>query len=214
MKLHRDLKITQKTAWLLMHEIRETYDDSLADAFGGAIEVDETYMGGLEKNKHETRKLHAGRGRTGKSIVVGVIERRSKKVKAKVIENTKRKTLYGYISENVEEGSNVFTDDFRRYRNLKDYFHRYVKHSEGEYMNEMTHINGIKSFWLMLKRAHKGTYHRVSVKHLGRYVQEFAVRHNLRKLDTIDQIASITKNMGGKQLKCEGLVSGEEGRLN
>lgn len=131
-----------------------------------------------------------------------------------MIESTKRKTLHGYISENVEEGSNVFTDDFRSYRNLKDYFHRYVKHSEGEYMNEMAHINGIKSFWLMLKRAHKGTYHRMSVKHLGRYVQEFAGRHNLRKLDTIDQIASITKNMGGKQLKCEGLVSGEEGRLN
>lgn len=81
-------------------------------------------------------------------------------------------------------------------------------------MNEMAHINGIESFWLMLKRAHKGTYHRMSVKHLGRYVQEFAGRHNLRKQDTIDQIASITKNMGGKQLKCEGLVSGEDGRLN
>ena len=89
----------------------------------------------------------------------------------------------------------MFTDDFGSYRNLKDYFHQYVRHSAGEYVSEQAHINGIESFWSMLKRVHKGTYHKFSVKHLGRYVQEFAGRHNIRELDAIDQMEHLARNM-------------------
>ena len=101
-------------------------------------------------------------------------------MKAKVIENTKRKTLHNIIHDNVESGLTVFTDDFESYKNLKGVCHQYVKNSAGEYVNEMVHINGIESFWAMLKRGQKGADHKFSVKHLDKYVLEFSGRHNIR----------------------------------
>ena len=197
MKLHRELGVTQKTAWFMLNRIRESFE--LGDRMlCGTVEVDETFIGGLERNKHESKKLHAGRGGTGKSIVVGAKERESKKIRAEVIDDTRRSTLHGFIGENVASGSTVNTDDFRSYERLDGYDHNSVRHSVGEYVSEQAHINGIESFWSMLKRAHKGTFHKISNKHLGRYVQEFAGRHNFRELDTIDQMESVARSMEGK----------------
>ncbi len=213
MKLHRDLNITQKSAWFMLHRLREAYSQN-RDMFDGIVEVDETFIGGLEKNKHKDRKLNAGRGGVGKSIVVGAKERESRKVRAQVIENTRRKTLHGFIEDNVEPGSVVNTDDFKSYEKLDGYDHQFVKHSVGEYVNEMAHNNGVESFWSMLKRAHKGTYHKFSKKHLHRYVNEFVVRHNVREMDTIGQMEIIVAGMVGRRIMYKELVSGEDGRLD
>ena len=213
MKLHRDLKITQKSAWHLMHRLRKTFEVN-GTRLEGIFEVDETYIGGFEKNKHESQKLKAGRGTVGKTAVVGAKHRASNQVTAKVIENTDKSTLHDFIRDHVEEGSKVFTDDHKSYRELKNYYHQYVTHSAGEYVNEQAHINGIESFWAMLKRAQKGTFHKFSVKHLDKYVLEFSGRHNIRELDTIDQMERVVRNMAGKRLEYKELVCGIDGRLN
>ena len=213
MKLHRDLGVTQKTAWHLAHRIRKAFDSSDKN-FNGIVEADESYFGGLEKNKHRDKKLNAGRGTVGKSAVAGLKDRDTNKVTAKVIEDTKRGTLHGLINDNVEEGSTVCTDDFMSYRNMHGYNHQFVKHSVGEYVDENIHINGMESFWSVLKRAHKGTFHKISHKHLDRYVTEFAGKHNHRRLDTIKQMENIVLGMVGKQLKYGDLIGGADGRLH
>ena len=200
MKLHRDLGVTQKTAWYLAHRIRESWEDE--GDFRGEVEVDETYVGGKKK------KGVKGRGAVGKAVVVGVKERGTNRVNATVVKGIDKRTLHGFIKGRVVPGSTVYTDELKSYNGIP-YPHQTVCHSAGEYVRDMAHTNGIESFWSMLKRAYKGTYHKLSHEHLDRYVREFAGRHNVRSMDTLDQMAMMVAVMNGRRIRYRELIGKE-----
>ncbi len=207
MKLHRDIGVSQPAAWFMLQRIREAWIDPDEDDFDGPVEVDESYFGGKRENMSNAKRkalAGTGRGAVGKTAVVGMKDRKTKQVRAEVVERTNSDTLIPFIEEHAEEGATIYTDDASAYKSLptiiNQYKHKSVKHSIEEYVRGDVHTNGVESFWSMLKRAHKGTFHKLSPKHLDRYVHEFAGKHNMRELDTLAQMTATVAALVGRRL--------------
>lgn len=198
------LGVTQKTAWFLSHRVRNIWQQD-SNKLVGIIEVDETYIGGKEKNKHNSKKLKEGRGAVGKQPVIGLKSREENKVKSFVIFATDTKTLTDSIRKNVEIESHVYTDEWRAYKDLDEYYHQKVNHSVGEFVNEKVFTNGIESFWALVKRGYYGIYHQWSVKHLQKYINEFAMRQNIK--GDMERIRYTVLNGIGKQLSYNELIA-------
>ena len=206
MRLHRELGIGQKAAWFMLHRLRCAFEEEQGP-FAGPVEADETYIGGKRKNMPmEKRAAMTSRGTDGKAAVAGVKDRATKQVRAKVVQTTDKPTLQGFVVANTTSGAKVYTDEAAAYGGIpRD--HEAVNHGVGEYVRGMAHTNGMESFWSMLKRGYQGTYHKMSPKHLDRYVGDFSGRHNVRDTDTIDQMTGMVTGMTGKRLRYADLIA-------
>ena len=208
MKLHRDLNITQKSAWYLAHRLREGWKAGNGDMFTGPVEVDETYIAGKKKNMSKARRRTVrGRDPAGKPMVMGVKDRATNTVTALVITRKDRETMQGFVADHVAPGAKDYTDTAGGYSGMTGFDHERVNHNVNEYVRGMAHTNGVESFWSMLKRGYNGTFHHFSEKHLDRYVGEFAGRHNDREADTINIMGGVVKGLEGKHLPYRELIA-------
>lgn len=206
-EIARDLEVTQKTAWFMLHRIRLAMRCGTFEKLSGVVEADETYVGGKAANMHAFKlaQLKARglvrAGTEGKAIVAGVLERHTGKARVKVMPNTRAYHIRRNVIENVERGSTVYTDSLRSYRNLPvdGFVHDFVDHTE-QYVKEAVHTNNMENFWSLLKRALKGTYVSVEPFHLQAYCDEQAFRYNERELNDLERFVLVMSQVIGRRI--------------
>jgi transposase-like protein len=227
-EIARHVDVTQKSAWFMLHRIRLALKDGdwskMGGAFGGPIEVDETFVGGKPKNMHSDKRLQMKQGMHAnpKMVVMGMLDREARKVRAKVVPNVKRETLQAEILKQIEHRSTVYTDGYSAYDNLaaQEYIHETVTHID-EYVRGQVHTQGIENFWSLLKRGLNGTYVAVEPFHLSRYVDEQVFRFNNRAtkdnpLNDADRFVLAVSQIAGKRLtyaELTGKVGETPGRV-
>lgn len=208
-QLAKDISVTQKSAWFLLHRLRYAFDHpNFKNTLGNVVEIDECFIGADAKNKHASKKRKNEHGGTlhEKQPVLGMRERDGFVI-ARVVENRHKETILPIIYENVENDSTIMTDEYTAYKDLKhDYTHHRVNHGAKEYVNKMAHTNGIENFWSHLKRGIDGIYHWVSKGHLQSYVDEFTLRFNTRKFNTQARFDLVLSAVSNKRLTYQNLI--------
>jgi transposase-like protein len=203
------LNVTQRTSWFLNHRIREMLNETgKGDLLSGTVEIDETYIGGKESNKHKHKK-NPKKGVSGKAMVIGAIQRGGK-LKTKVMPHTDIENIQHFIANTVEPNSNMVTDESHAYNRVHlNYKHETVNHGAKEYVrkdNKQVHTNNIEGYWNILKKQIVGIHHFVTAKHLQRYCNENAYRFNNRALAQDERFADALANCNGR-LKYQDLIA-------
>lgn len=199
-QLARDIKVTQKTAWFMLHRLREAArTKSFSRPLGGDVEADGTYLGGKERNKHAHKRSKTGKGTTGKTHVFGLLERGGV-MRAMKIEPAHAKDVRKAITDNVFPGSTLHTDDWRGYKGLdRRYDHQKVRHTVGQYVRDkLYHTNGIEGAWGLFKRQVFGIHHWISTKHTDRYLDEFSWRYTLRQMEEGERVNAFLGRVSGR----------------
>jgi len=217
-EIARDLGVTQKSAWFMLHRLRLAIQSKSFEKIGGKVEIDETYIGGKARyaTKRRIRTPMKGRatGLAGKAVVMGLLDRHTNErghstVRTIVVKSPKKNDLIPLVHDNVEKGSEVFTDALMSYRKLgTDYVHAFIDHAE-TYADGQVHTNGLENFWSLLKRAIKGTYVSIEPFHLFRYLDEQAYRFNTRKDSDGKRFLDACKQVFGKRLTYAVLTGSE-----
>ncbi len=209
-QLSRDIKVTQKTAWYLLHRVRYAFNhEKFQEVMENTVEADETYVGGKARNKHKNKK---GKGTQGRSIkdktpVAGLLERGGN-VRAFKVENTKAETIHPMIISNVKAGSKLMTDEWWAYRGLGAYYnHGIVRHALNQYVDGENHTNTLEGFWSLFKRGVIGIYHNISSEHIQSYLYEFAYRYNTRKIADPKRFNAYLLQVDGKKLTYKQLTT-------
>jgi transposase-like protein len=208
----RDLGVTQKTGWFMLHRLRLAMQTATFGKIGGEVEIDETYIGGAARFMHKDKKRRVikGRGPQGKVAVMGLLDRhgpdKHSTIRLKVLKNTRKPQVQPIVLENVEPGASVYTDALLSYDGLSaDYVHGVIDHSEA-YVRGKVHTNGLENFWSLLKRAIKGTYVSVEPFHLFRYLDEQAMRFNTRQDSDSGRFVALCLGLFGKRLTYKALI--------